>query len=102
LAEIGSILNTVALRIDKTKPPIPKYPKESTECKNGRSGFGGFFWSPMKNLNETGCMVKDRITAKKMPMMETTDMEYKAGCFAKIREPTPNIVVSIESKIEVL
>ena len=35
-------------------------------------------------------------------MIETTEIECKAGCFAKIKTPTPKMVVITERIIEVL
>ena len=40
--------------------------------------------------------------AERIPIIETIEIEYKAGCFAKIKTPTPKIVVITERIIDVL
>jgi hypothetical protein len=42
------------------------------------------------------------IKVENIPIMETIEIEYKAGCFAKIKTPIPSNVVITESKIAVL
>ena len=47
-------------------------------------------------------MVKAKSIAENIPIMETTDIEYRAGCFANMRTPTPKMVVITDSMIDVL
>ncbi len=56
----------------------------------------------MKTLKRNGWTVKATNTVIKIPIKLTNDIEYNAGCFAKINTPTPNRVVITESKIETL
>ena len=47
-------------------------------------------------------MLKEMRRAERIPIIETNEIEYNAGCFAKIRTPTPKRVVITDSIIEVL
>ena len=47
-------------------------------------------------------MLNEMTKAESIPIIETNEIEYNAGCFAKIRTPTPKRVVITESIIDVL
>ena len=47
-------------------------------------------------------MVKATKAAESMPINETTEIVYSAGCLAKINTPTPKMVVITDRIIEVL
>ena len=57
---------------------------------------------PIKSLNNKGCIVNEMAIAERIPIIETTEIEFKAGCFAKSKTPNPKIVVITDKKIDVL
>ena len=40
--------------------------------------------------------------AENIPIIDTIEIEYNAGCFANINTPTPKIVVMTDKIIDVL
>ena len=64
--------------------------------------MGRFVWLPIKSLKSNGCTENEISIAENIPIIETMEIEYSAGCFAKTKTPTPKIVVKTESIMEVL
>src|SRR4051812_7560141 len=55
----------------------------------------------INHRNKNGSIVCDITKTQTIPMMDIPAMERKAGCCAKIKTPSPEMVVKAESKIEV-
>ncbi|MBA7705007.1 hypothetical protein ES703_113831 [subsurface metagenome] len=55
---------------------------------------------PTRKLNNKGCRVNETTTTEIIPIIARLAMERKAGCFARIRTPSPVRVVSIEISID--
>ena len=88
--------------MERKIPPKPKYPKDNIEWTNMRGVIGRFVELPIKSLNSKVDPDYKMIWSEKIPIIETIEMEYKAGCFAKTKTPTPKMVVKTESIMEVL
>jgi hypothetical protein len=56
----------------------------------------------IRSLNNKGCIVNAINAADMIPMIDTIEIEYKAGCLANTSTPIPNMVVRTDKITEVL
>ena len=54
----------------------------------------------MSRLKKKGIRTCAIITTQEIPMMDIRAIDLKAGCFAKIKTPSPAIVVMADIKID--
>src|SRR3954471_7333534 len=83
--------------------PITKKEKAKTDFINPDNVQGAFPFVVllvMSQLNRNGINTCEINTTQLIPMMETSAIDFKDGCFAKIIAPSPRIVVIAEKKIE--